>query len=222
MGYVAFTGALAARVNRALGNQVRWWEIRGSSAVWSNADLTTDERPHFPAIQIRQGNEVRGSCSVRLVPAYCSLCASDEYTSEEKTEDGRVFAVCSGDYHGEQPYAWELTPTRQSKTRGDGLGSELDIWDKLLECVPADGSVHAYGIVEDRLFERYPAEAAILQDRYGHRWRDGKKSSSSFSMSVYLAARLSELADEKLLVKTFGPAEGSWSYNGIISHWQRI
>lgn len=39
-------------------------------------------------------------------------------------------------------------------------------------------------------------------------------------MSVYLAARLSELADEKLLIKTFGPAEGPWSYNGIISHWQ--
>ena len=40
-------------------------------------------------------------------------------------------------------------------------------------------------------------------------------------MSVYLGARLSELADEKLLVKTFGSAEGPWAYDGIISHWER-
>jgi hypothetical protein len=75
--------------------------------------------------------------------------------------------------------------------------------------------------VEDRLFESYPTEAGVLQERYGHRWREGKRSVNEFSMSAYLAARLSELADEKLLIKTFGPAEGPWAYNGIISHWQR-
>lgn len=78
-----------------------------------------------------------------------------------------------------------------------------------------------YGVVEDGVFELYPREAGILQERYGHRWRDGRKSVNQFSMSVYLATRLSELADEKLLIKTFGPAEGPWSYNGIISYWER-
>jgi len=81
---------------------------------------------------------------------------------------------------------------------------------------------HAFiRVVEDRLFELYPLEVALLQDRYGHRWRDGRKSENQFSMSVYLGARLSELADEKLLVKTFGSAEGPWAYDGIISHWER-
>ncbi len=87
------------------------------------------------------------------MPAYCSLCTSDEHTSEEVAEDGRLFAVCSGKYHGGEPYVWEPTPARRSK-RGDGLGNDLDIWEKLLECVPADGSAHAYGVVEDQLFER--------------------------------------------------------------------
>ena len=86
--------------------------------------------------------------------------------------------------------------------------------------MPAEGT-HSYGAVEDRFFERYPADAAALQERYGHRWREGKKSANQFSMSSYLAARLSELANEQLLVKTFGRAEGEWSYNSVISHWAR-
>ena len=155
------------------------------------------------------------------MPAFCPLCASDERTTEEHTADGRRFAVCEASYHGTEPYVWETTPPERSRIRGDGLGTDLGVWDKLLECVPADGAIHSYGDVEDLLFARYSAEAAVLQDRYGHRWRDGKKSENQFSMSVYLAARLSELADEKLLIKTFGPADGPWAYNGIISHWER-
>ena len=113
-----------------------------------------------------------------------------------------------------------MTSARRGKTRGDGLGNELEIWDKLLDCVPS-GDAHSYGVVEDQLFDRYPAEAAAVQERYGRRWREGKKSENQFSMSAYLAARLSELAEEKLLFKTFGAAEGPWSYNGIISYWER-
>ena len=154
------------------------------------------------------------------MPAYCSLCASDEHVSEQKTEDGRVYATCSARYHGAEPYVWEPTLTQRQGTRGDGLGNELGIWDKLLECVPADGP-HPYGLVEDQLFGLYPEQAKVLQERYGHRWRGGKKSENQFSMSAYLAARLSELADEELLIKSFAPAEGEWAYNGIISHWER-
>ena len=40
-------------------------------------------------------------------------------------------------------------------------------------------------------------------------------------MSVYLLGRLSELSDEQLLLKSFGPAEGPWSYNGVISYWTK-
>ena len=155
------------------------------------------------------------------MPALCPLCVRDDLTTEQTTDDGRRFVVCSAKEHGGDGYVWEPTPPPAKTMRGDGLGAELDIWDKLLECVPADGKEHPYGAVEDRLFERYSGETAMLQERYGHRWREGNKSANQFSMSVYLAARLSELAGEGLLVKTYGPAEGPWVYNGIISHWQR-
>lgn len=153
--------------------------------------------------------------------AFCPLCASDENTSVETAEDGREFAVCIARDHGDGGYVWEPSPSHRGSRRGDGLGIELAIWDKLIECVPAKGT-HPYGVVEDLFFERYPADAAALQERYGHRWREGTKPGNQFSMSSYLAARLSELADEQQLVKTFGPAEGPWSYNGVISHWARV
>lgn len=157
------------------------------------------------------------------MPAFCSLCVSDEYTTESVTEDGRRFVVCLNTReHGDAGYVWEPTAEKPaSRSRGDGLGAELDIWDKLLECVPADGVAHSYGEVEDVFFDKYPAEAALLQEKWGHRWREGRRSESPFSMSVYLSGRLSELAAEDALVKSWGPAEGQWAYNGIISHWTR-
>jgi len=156
------------------------------------------------------------------VPAFCSLCVSDEYTTEGVTDDGRPFITCTNTReHGTDGYTWEPAPEKASKSRGDGLGAELDIWDKLLECIPADGAAHPYGEVEDRFIERYPADASLLQDKYGHRWREGKKSANQYSMSVYLAARLRDLAKEEAVDLTWGPAEGPWSYNGIISYWAR-
>jgi hypothetical protein len=80
---------------------------------------------------------------------------------------------------------------------------------------------YSYGEVEDRFFILYPTEANLLHERYGHRWRDGNKSANQFSMSVYLAGRLRELATEEAVDLTWGPAEGPWSYNGIISYWAR-
>ena len=155
------------------------------------------------------------------MPFFCPLCALDENTTASAAADGRVFVVCTTREHGVEGYVWEPTPERRSPTRGDGLGAELDIWDKLLECVPSDARAHSYGEVESVLIDRYPKETASLQDRYGHRWREGKRSTNQFSMSAYLAARLSELADEGLLIKTFAPAEPPWDYNAVISHWQR-
>jgi hypothetical protein len=148
---------------------------------------------------------------------------SDEYTSEDVTEDGRRFVVCANTReHGVDGYVWEPTPEKSGRTRGDGLGAELDIWDKLLECVPADGVPHAYGEVENVFFDRYPDEAALLQGRSGHRWREGKRSENQFSMSAYLSGRLRDLNREGTLELSWGPAEGPWSsYNGVISYWTR-
>ena len=90
---------------------------------------------------------------------------------------GRVFAVCADPEHGSDGNVLGANTAWRSKPAGgDGLGAELGIWDKLLECVPADGHVHPYGDVEDRFFERYPEEAHQLLERYGHKWRDADRS----------------------------------------------
>ena len=60
-----------------------------------------------------------------------------------------------------------------------------------------------------------------LMLRYGHCWRYPDHRSGQYSMSSYLAARLKELEKEGALELTWGPAAGEWSYNSVISHWQR-
>lgn len=130
--------------------------------------------------------------------------------------------MCIDRSHGSEPYVWEPPPAPGRYQRGDGLGSELDIWDKVMECVPSDGAVHPYGEVEERFIERYPTEARTLLRRYGHRWKYPEHRAGQYSMSSYLAARLKELDKEGLLELTWGPALGEWSYNNVISHWRRL
>lgn len=156
------------------------------------------------------------------MPAFCPLCASDDYTSDIITPDGETLALCGHRSHGVDGFTWDPSPPEPTNMRSDGIGSELDIWDKLLESVPNDGEAHQYGEVEDKLFESYPTEAAVLQNRYGHKWRDGKKSENNYSMSAYLALRLRELEKEGHLKLSWGPATGPWEYNEVISHWQRV
>src|SRR5690606_36215061 len=155
--------------------------------------------------------------------AFCPLCSSDEYTSLDTDPDGKQFAQCSNaKEHGADGYAWiPSSPSGSERgTRSDGLGIELGVWDKLLECVPTDGEFHSYGEVEDTFFALYPREASTLQNRYGHRWREGAKSDGTYSMSVYLALRLSELRREGVLEATWLPAGGELAYNDVISHWR--
>lgn len=152
---------------------------------------------------------------------FCPVCASEDYTSEEMEPDGQKYFLCANEsVHGAGGYRWNPKPRRpQTRGRG-GLGAELDIWDKLLETIPADGEAHSYGEVEDLFFERYPQEAAFLQNQFGHARRDGNRS-DGYSMSTYLSLRLSELAKEGVVDLTWGPAEGSWARNGIISQWAK-
>ena len=154
------------------------------------------------------------------MPIYCPVCASEDYASEQAEPDGEKYFWCTNeDVHGVDGYRWSSAPRTTRKPDRGGLGAELDIWDKLLECIPADAEAHSYGEVEDVFFERYPKDAEFLQERYGHAWREGKKSENQYSMSVYLSLRLSELAKEGSVQLTWGPAEGPWSYNGVISYW---
>lgn len=155
------------------------------------------------------------------MPAFCPLCARDDHTTQEETPDGETIARCFDPSHGPEGFIWDPTPTTSENSRTNEIGRELDIWDKLLDSIPDDGNVHPYGDIEDRFIGLYPTAATTLQERYGHRWRDGKKSESQYSMSVYLSLRLRELEKEGLLNLTWGPATGEWAYNGVISHWQK-
>jgi hypothetical protein len=156
------------------------------------------------------------------MPAFCSLCAADDHTSEGVTEDGTKFAVCLDPSHGEGGYTWEpRQPGGGGSRQGGGLGAELGIWEKLLDSVPLGDDFLSYGVVEDAFLEHHPIEGRVLGERYGHRWRpDMPRTTSSYSMSVYLSTRLRELSREGLLDVRWGPAEGPWSYNGIISYWR--
>ena len=155
------------------------------------------------------------------MPALCPLCVLDEYTATDRTADGVAFGSCSNPEHGGEPFVWEVTEHARKGVRArDGIGADLGVWDKLLQCVHEGEPAVAYGTVEDRLFERFPDEAASLLQAYGHRWRDPEHRSGRFSMSAYLATRLSELAEEGLLEKTWGPAEGQWAHNSVISYWR--
>lgn len=82
----------------------------------------------------------------------------------------RDFAVCTHPNHGEAGYVWEPhVPGAGHSRTSEGIGAEIGVWNKLLKLFePGEGFV-SYGVVEDRLLERYPDEFTLLLHRYGHK-----------------------------------------------------
>lgn len=156
----------------------------------------------------------------QVMPVLCPLCARDDDTSTYNRDDGINYAVCLDRSHGPDGVVWEPTPPPGRSFRSDGLGADLDIWDKLLEVVEP-GEFQSYGVVEDSFVERFPQETRILAERFGHRWRYPEFPSTQYSMSACLAARLKELEREGHLDLAWEKAEVPWAHNGIISHWRR-
>ncbi|MDP2623973.1 MAG: hypothetical protein Q8Q29_09260 [Actinomycetota bacterium] len=118
------------------------------------------------------------------MPVLCPLCARNNDTQTHWRDDGIKFAVCLDRSHGPEGFVWEPTPPPGRSMRSEGLGSELGVWDKLLEVVEP-GEFQSYGVVEDRFVERFPEETLILAERFGHRWRFPEHPSSQYSMSAY-------------------------------------
>lgn len=141
--------------------------------------------------------------------------------SSDTTEDGTRFLICTNPFHGEIPRTWEPVGAARLLGRSGGIGAELGIWDKLYESVPAGNDFVPYGDVEDTFAERYPEDMTRLIREYGHVWRDPDYPSTRYSASVYLGARLGELAREGLLEHKTGPAEGKWAYNGTYEWWRK-
>ena len=160
------------------------------------------------------------SCQNLNVAIFCGVCASEDYTSTEELDDGTEYYVCASSFHP-VPRIWE-PPARSGIQLGrSGIGDELTIWGKLYESVPEGPDFVPYGEVEDALAEQYPEALHALIREYGHRWRDPDNPSGRYSASVYLAARLGELAREGLLEQKSGPATGPWAYNGTYEWWRR-
>jgi len=153
------------------------------------------------------------------MPEYCGVCASDEFTEDHEGSDGQRYVVCHGPLHGDEPRVWEPSSRHGSKSR-EGIGAELGIWEQLMECFTPGEDFVPYGTVEDRLLQRYPETVARLIREYGHRWREPEHPATRYSASVYLGARLAELAAEGFLDHHTGPAEGSWAYNGTYEWWR--
>lgn len=142
------------------------------------------------------------------------------YTASYRTDDGIAFAVCTDRSHGDGGYVWEPSQAGKTSQRSDGLGAELAIWDKLLVLLDPTEDFVPYGVVEDRLFERYPDDASTLLNRYGHKFRDAEHPSTQYSMSAYLASRLRELNQEGAVDLKWDKAVGPWAHNEVISHWR--
>lgn len=160
------------------------------------------------------------AAKISHVPHLCPLCARDESTTEDQTDDGVRYVACTDRSHGPDGYVWEPSPPPGRSLRGDGLGSELGIWDKLLELFEPGADFVAYGEMEDRFVDRFPSDAQLLLHRYGHKFRDPDHKAGRYSMSVYLSCRLRELNKEGQLELAFREATGDWAYNGVISHWR--
>ena len=162
------------------------------------------------------------------MPAFCPLCAGDEFTETHKADDATRFAICLYPSHGQDGYIWEpttaggerSTSSAEASSRSVGLGAELEVWDKLLSCLDPDEGFVSYGGVEDRFIDRYPPEASLLLDRYGHRFRGPDHRSGRYSMSTYLALRLRDLEKDGLLELEWGPAPGQWAYKEVVSYWR--
>ena len=154
------------------------------------------------------------------MPNFCGVCASEDYTHEDQTDDGATFVVCTNPYHGESSRVWEPQHAESGRPDRGGIGAELGIWDKLLECVPPGSDFIPYGDVEDAFTDRFPDVMRRLIEMYGHRWREPRHPSDKYSASVYLGARLADLAREGLLEHQTGPATGRWAYNGTYEWWR--
>lgn len=155
------------------------------------------------------------------MPAFCPLCAKDDRTETHELDDGSSYAICFHSSHGTDGYIWEPSPSMTGTSkRSEGIGAELDVWNKLLECFEDNADYVSYGEIEDRFFARHAEEASTLLHRYGHRWRDTKHRAGQYSMSAYLALRLRDLEKDDHLDLRWGPAEGPWKYNEVISYWR--
>ena len=150
-----------------------------------------------------------------IAPArVCPLCGvQDDLEPPVRLPNGGWQFACTAHTPA---HVFEVSPEARVVAYASGLAGELGLHEDLPRCVIQGEPWVEYGIVEYRYGIAHPVEYRRLVDTYGHR---SAARTGRYSASVFLASTLGRLARAGLLVLSFGPGTGYWSYDSEISYW---
>jgi hypothetical protein len=151
----------------------------------------------------------------------------DEQVTSTASDSEEHELVCMDSSHGADGFRWTPATTpdkpRTGGRRAKPTGSDSpvsDIEEKLLSCIPQGTDFTPYGAVEDRFFELWPDDADTLLAKYGHMWRGDEQRSGTYTMSMYLAHRLSSIERQGLAEHIDGPSDERWAHLATFSYWR--
>jgi hypothetical protein len=148
----------------------------------------------------------------------CPKCFRADAVTQQKSIDGLWTFTCDDrrDHVDGASFVWDATndPTGSDGDVRRSLGAYLA---PLRACLTPDEAYVEYGIVEWRFRSLAPHLFAELMAEHGHTRLN--PISSKKSTSAYLAQGLGLLAADGELVRVYGTATGTWSYNGRVTYW---
>lgn len=148
----------------------------------------------------------------------CPRCFTSDEVTQQKSIDGLWTFTC--DYRTKHedgvPHVWDDS-NEPGSSDGDVRQSLSPYLGPLRACLLPDEPYVEYGIVEWRFRSIAPRLFADLVAEHGHTRLNPIPSKKS--TSAYLAQALGLLAADGELVRVYGTATGTWSYNGQVTYW---
>lgn len=148
----------------------------------------------------------------------CPACFSADEVTQVRSIDGLWTFTCDyGSKHPDGlPRVWDAS--NEVDVAEDDVRQSLSPYlSPLRACVLPDEPYVEYGIVEWRFRTLAPVLFAGLVAEHGHKRLN--PIASKKTTSAYLAQGLGLLAADGELVRLYGPATGTWSYNGQVTYW---
>ena len=148
----------------------------------------------------------------------CPRCFTSDEVTQRKSIDGLWTFTCDdvGRHSTGAPYVWDAT-NEPDGVEGDVRTSLSPFLSPLRACVQPGEPYVEYGIVEWRFRALAPRIFRELVAEHGHTRLNPVPSKKS--SSAYLAQALGLLAADGELVRVYGRATGTWSYNGTVTYW---
>lgn len=148
----------------------------------------------------------------------CPKCFTADEVTQRRSIDGLwTFSCDYGSKHeGGDAHVWDDTNDAGSSD-GDVRQSLTPYLSPLRACLQPDEPYVEYGIVEWRFRGVSARLFAELVEEHGHTRLNPIPSKKS--TSAYLAQSLGLLAADGELVRVYGTATGTWSYNGQVTYW---